>query len=500
MFVSKILDLRLRSVSVQRPVEVVNCNCWRTIKTMHCTCGPHPKIDLTAAYVDYCRDDGIADDNAAQQIKDACHSHGCLQVTIDLAAASTSGSCPLACLGKANGLIEQDIESLFIPNFLKGAAETTEAKHDINWENMCNGGLLEIPFPTKSLPTNKRETHANTDSIRTATATFRGRIAESGDEQQPTPEPKLSWEFRRCTPNMHAAVNHTGVKPNGSDDDKVDVLNDDSWRYLPKWTNALHEIASLIINLLGIPPQLVLQENQCQCLNKEDAADSHKKKCCNIDLLRVFRYDALSKQQHTMGSSAHSDWGTLTVVWQDDKGGLQTYCHKCDKWSDVDASAPISPSHSEKKCTAFVHVGDFLSLATMSTGNNIPVWPSPRHRVLCPMIQNDDNSEASLAGECRRSLVYFAYPPPGISLDDARQAVAKIASSCPSADLGLADNDTDVYGCYSLLHNQSHQTPSNEKGLVDDTKRSSAFQMHQSIKNISFDKVISEKWNQVQRK
>eukprot|EP00581_Thalassiosira_minuscula_P018920 CAMPEP_0183722560 /NCGR_PEP_ID=MMETSP0737-20130205/14483_1 /TAXON_ID=385413 /ORGANISM="Thalassiosira miniscula, Strain CCMP1093" /LENGTH=31 /DNA_ID= /DNA_START= /DNA_END= /DNA_ORIENTATION= len=29
-------------------------------------------------------------------------------------------------------------------------------------------------------------------------ATFRGRIAESGDEEQSNPEPKLSWEFQRC--------------------------------------------------------------------------------------------------------------------------------------------------------------------------------------------------------------------------------------------------------------------------------------------------------------
>jgi hypothetical protein len=71
----------------------------------------------------------------------------------------------------------------------------------------------------------------------------------------------------------------------------------------------------------------------------------------------VFRYDAVDSSAQMMGSSPHSDWGTLTVVWQYTKGGLQTYCHSCASWSDVDAS-----SSSSSMAYYFVHVGDFLVL------------------------------------------------------------------------------------------------------------------------------------------
>ena len=50
-----------------------------------------------------------------------------------------------------------------------------------------------------------------------------------------------------------------------------------------------------------------------------------------------------------LGSSPHTDWGTLTVSLQDDRGGLQTHCRMCDAWSDVDASPPSSSSCSLSK-------------------------------------------------------------------------------------------------------------------------------------------------------
>ena len=121
--------------------------------------------------------------------------------------------------------------------------------------------------------------------------------------------------------------------------------------------------------------------------NNADDRRCESNSCCNIiDLLRVFRYGAVSHSQTNaneavLGSSAHSDWGTLTVVWQVDKGGLQTYCHSCDKWSDVVASSTTVTASStlttnEKglgECSAqlFVHLGDFLSLATIVEGTGI---------------------------------------------------------------------------------------------------------------------------------
>ncbi len=120
-----------------------------------------------------------------------------------------------------------------------------------------------------------------------------------------------------------------------------------------------------------------------------------------------------------LGLSPHTNWGTITVVWQNDKGGLQTHCDACDVWLDVGASSSSSSNgvggvvtddgttttggddgdHDNVDACFFVHIGDFLSLATMKIDmipdddNNGdgdigisrgPEWPSPRHRVLCP--------------------------------------------------------------------------------------------------------------------
>ena len=50
-----------------------------------------------------------------------------------------------------------------------------------------------------------------------------------------------------------------------------------------------------------------------------------------LDLLCIFHYFS-EKQLETegllnpaLGSNQHTDWGSLTVIWQDSVGGLQTY-------------------------------------------------------------------------------------------------------------------------------------------------------------------------------
>jgi isopenicillin N synthase-like dioxygenase len=45
-----------------------------------------------------------------------------------------------------------------------------------------------------------------------------------------------------------------------------------------------------------------------------------------------------------LGSSPHTDWGTLTVVWQDNKRGLQTHCDACNVWLDVNTSSSLLPN------------------------------------------------------------------------------------------------------------------------------------------------------------
>ena len=553
---------------------------------MKCTCGPHPRIDLTgaAARCDIERDEsssvgGGDGENTArflrERVREACRSHGCFHVTIDVRAVSSSDPSPvrssepegignappptsLGCLAASSEEVGRDVETLFSREFLEdvlrshriegasncngSASDDDEGDdNDNGWEHICNGGMHEVSFPAEpslrdgvvaSKITRGVANLGNPQNMHraAATATFRGRTAESGDGENSSPEPKLSWEFRRCT---NVIINSGTMTRQPTSSEKLDGPGEfnETWKLLPRWTEALHAVASLVIDLLDIPPSLVLREGRCRCTSKDDGSSIELARgCCNIDLLRVFRYDAVPPPKRNdetttddvdpvvMGSSAHSDWGTLTVVWQDTKGGLQTYCHECDKWSDVDAASAQSSSSDGGIASVFVHVGDFLSLAT-SDGEggdgDVPVWPSPRHRVKCPTTGKgvtDSSRVADSCEECRRSLVYFAYPPPGVSLDDVRRVVSPLAStpsgrSPSSSTTSVVDGAKrdaaaaigTVYDTYSLLHDQSHREESSlakERG----GDLTSSLRTHERMRSIPFDRVISEKWNQVQRK
>jgi len=444
-----------------------------------CTCGPHPIVDLTAAYLEYHKirshsssseDDELLT-SVHQQIRKACRSHGCFHVTIQLTNEEDSSPHPhppiIQCLAKPLAEVEHEIESLFSPSFL----QTANAN--------LNGGLVKVRIKDLS----------SSSSRFIEEATFRGRTAESGDEQQPKPEPKLSWEFRRCLSARTAAAESM----ENNDRDHFSLPKNEAWNFLSNWTESLHSVASVVIHSMGITKQVVLNEKSCNCLHKimsnpnNDATSSLEK--CTVDLLRCFRYDAIpiEEKYDQLGSSSHTDWGSLTVVWQDDVGGLQTYCHACEKWTAVATPGEqyntTTTSSNNNTINLFVHVGDFLSLATHGEGmTHLPIWPSPRHRVVCPTKQ-PDQSESS---QCRRSLVYFAYPPPNISLAAAQKVVEPL----------ICDDTYEssvMFHPYSLLHDQSQQA--NQLDGVDSTN----FETYQDMRLRPFGEVISEKWDQVQR-
>jgi isopenicillin N synthase-like dioxygenase len=270
-------------------------------------------------------------------------------------------------------------------------------------------------------------------------AIFRGRMQESGSAQ---PEPKQSWEVKRCSSQQKC------------------IMHD--------WTRALHTVAVTVTRALELPPNLLLQEQDGECSDQ----------CCNIDLLRVFYYDTVDQENESLGSSPHTDWGSWTVVWQDDVGGLQTYCHVHNAWVTVPA-----PPLEESKVYFVVHVGDVTSLAmghaALRRNDNVAitmkeskvVWPSPKHRVVSP-----------IGSSPRASLVYFAYPPPGISLKDMEKALYDYsrASTTPVSV---------PYDDYFVLQNQSTSA---------DSSRSSK-ETYSIIRSRPLDTVFDEKWIQVQR-
>jgi len=274
-------------------------------------------------------------------------------------------------------------------------------------------------------------------------AVYRGRMAESGSGQE---EPKQSWEVKRCC-----------REPNG-----LPTIHE--------WTRALHSVAVAVTRVLKLPPNLLLKEEDCHCTMNEQT--------CNIDLLRVFFYDDVTDNDaSSLGSSPHTDWGSWTVVWQDDVGGLQTYCHAHERWASVPA-----PPLEESRVFFVVHVGDVTSLAmghasSAAVKSNeqdsiqapTVVWPSPRHRVLSPRCSVP-----------RASLVYFAYPPPGVSMKAMEESLAGYYK----ADLHAAV----PYDEYFVLQNQS------TTGSTRSPKET-----YSAIRLRPLNSVFDEKWQQVQR-
>jgi hypothetical protein len=170
-----------------------------------------------------------------------------------------------------------------------------------------------------------------------------------------------------------------------------------------------------------------------------------------------------------------------------------------DATNSTNDESKDAENSSDVVINLFVHVGDFLSLASMQNPCG-STWHSPRHRVLCPIrpqissTPNNTNSDSL----CRRSLVYFAYPPPGVSLRDAQKVVGSLASSTSNNSSNLLPGHSCLK-MYSVLHDQSVQAESSSQS--EQLSGQVAVEMaYNEMLGISFDQVIAKKWGQVQRK
>ena len=311
--------------------------------------------------------------------------------------------------------------------------------------------------------------------------------AESGSSEG-TIEPKESLEVQlsKCVPNNNV--------------EKVEKGDDRDERTVKTWCRTMSWIAQKICGLM-----LDLPENVFLPVDPNES----------LDLLRVFHYYAVASaemvegsshpspsQSPTLGSSQHTDWGSLTVVWQDSVGGLQTYCRACNKWINVKAAAAveetttatneitIGPSHRWK---CIVHVGDMASLVldrssddenlssninTNNTTNPISYpWPSPKHRV-----KSHPHKE-------RASLVYFGYPPRVLSLDRIQKHVDEgwPHFSTRGQRLPLAE--------YYLLRNQS---ATEETAAIGDNE-TEARRLYKTMWSLPIEDIVRLKWEQVNR-
>ena len=277
---------------------------------------------------------------------------------------------------------------------------------------------------------------------------YRGRDAESGSASavgRGNAEPKQSLEYQR---RFLAQVSKTNIEG-------VVSIELEYERIIRTWTTFLHDIARTIKCLLGLPSDILADDNH---------SDS-------IDLLRVFRYDPVLPSSDKLGSSAHTDWGSMTIV-HTDMIGLQRCCTSCgdEKWIDV---PPLHCDLEEELQTVslFVHIGDFMSLAIKGR------WLSPRHRVVCPSIL--------MRAQPRFSLVYFVYPKHGITLQDARYIFCSTEKEI-ECDNSLTDDECNHY---SVLQNQH----------PDNVESFSASDVLKSYLTVPFEEVMAMKWKQVQR-
>jgi hypothetical protein len=322
--------------------------------------------------------------------------------------------------------------------------------------------------------------------------------AESGSSEGSV-EPKESYEVQlaKCCGSISPSISGLGGGGDGSE------------QVMKTWCRTLSWIAHQVCAVLQVPPNTLLVD------------DSHNVQE-SLDLLRVFHYFATPKAEE-LGSSPHTDWGSLTVVWQDDVGGLQTYCRACHKWVDVKPSSSSSVSrkgssqeverlNDSYRWECIVHVGDMASLA-LDVGNdneavassdaatkptdtnpaNRMCWPSPKHRVVSSATQE------------RTSLVYFGYPPASCSLKSIQEALRDWKPSSRGHRLPLSD--------YYLLRDQSSTsaaeggTATGEKSPIRapasagmySTSLSPESHSYSLIRALSVREIVAWKWSQVQR-
>ena len=217
-------------------------------------------------------------------------------------------------------------------------------------------------------------------------------------------------------------------------------------------------------------------------LNEEDQQQAHRKISNDgdsISLMRLFHYfspdsqiDQVSmttsitgdrerspvseletsgvEEKVNIGSSPHTDWGLLTVIMQDQTGGLEFFHDNI--WKAV-------PTVSKG---LIINAGDYLSI--LSQGR----YHSPIHRVLCPP-----------AGRERTSFVFFYYP--GFH-----------------SSLTLKHGSNEKTNRESTTHKQDHaSTLKYNTFLQDDFKKDAVLGEIQSVRTITFGDYILKKWRGV---
>eukprot|EP00029_Vermamoeba_vermiformis_P010248 TRINITY_DN5341_c0_g1_i1.p1 TRINITY_DN5341_c0_g1~~TRINITY_DN5341_c0_g1_i1.p1 ORF type:complete len:324 (+),score=26.39 TRINITY_DN5341_c0_g1_i1:51-1022(+) len=124
----------------------------------------------------------------------------------------------------------------------------------------------------------------------------------------------------------------------------------------------------------------------------------------NATTLRLLKYPRRKLNPNNphaeLRAGAHTDYGSITLLWQDNAGGLQVQLRNRQDWFDVE---PLGTN------VCLVNTGDLL----MRWSNNVLL--STRHRVVDSF--EDKNSEGELWSKERFSIALFVHPDDNVSVE-----------------------------------------------------------------------------------
>ena len=254
-----------------------------------------------------------------------CHA----PVAVDLTQSSTSTTAPNSCSRNAKTLLKTNLQTCgwshvlidipYKPPTQSQIFNLFEKKKKLT--QGCPSPTTRTPAATVAAAATTTTASEDDTSIKQLKANFPSHVqyhtAESGGEM--IIEPKESLEI--STANI-----------NRNDDDSEDAFaasssspSSSEYKSIESWCNAMYTIAKHVRHVLDLPSHVLLYENDDNDTSRDCDNGKNGK---IIDLMRVFYYHRVVQREAStttpivLGSSPHTDWGSFTIVWQDDVGGL----------------------------------------------------------------------------------------------------------------------------------------------------------------------------------
>ncbi|CAG8496745.1 13870_t:CDS:2 [Acaulospora colombiana] len=174
--------------------------------------------------------------------------------------------------------------------------------------------------------------------------------------------------------------------------------------------NACHTLCMKVLQLFAIALEIPDSEG-----GKSWFENRHRYETPSGDILRILHYPAMKNDEigkDEIRAGSHSDYGSLTILFQKDVGGLELLSNTTDPplWTP----APIIPNH------VLINIGDLLEF--WSKG----LFKSTIHRVVFRTNEtsadetsfNDERQKASdLDYQDRYSIAYFCHAEDDVKID-----------------------------------------------------------------------------------